>query len=165
MKLLIRNVLAFIVIASTLYSCTMANRDLVASSNEGYNESEDLDVIFTEDLIALGDTSLFKDGYASNDSLILLLDDEGRKVIFRNHKQMMEVISIGSGKIFVKVCMDRKGDAVYTEIDQSNTTITDKRTLSKALNMILGYKFEADHNAPEYQCGMIKLFLEINGMR
>ncbi len=89
----------------------------------------------------------------------------GRKVIYRNHKQMAEVISSGSGKIYVKVCINRSGKATYTEIDNANTTIKTKATLKKALQMIKGYKFEPDPKAPKEQCGMIKIFLDINALR
>ncbi len=89
----------------------------------------------------------------------------GRKVVYRNHAQLAQVISSGSGKIYVKVCINRIGQATYTEIDNFNTTIKTKATLKKALQMIKGYRFEPDPTAPKEQCGMIKLFLDINALK
>ena len=89
----------------------------------------------------------------------------GRKVVYRNHAQLAQVTASGSGRIYVKVCINRMGKATYTEIDNFNTTIKNKATLKKALQMIKGYKFEPDRNAPKEQCGMIKLFLDINAFK
>lgn len=89
----------------------------------------------------------------------------GRKVIYRNHAELAAVTASGSGKIYVKVCIDRAGKATYTEIDNFNTTITNKNTLRKALKMIKGYKFEPDRTAPKEQCGLIKIFLDINAFK
>ena len=89
----------------------------------------------------------------------------GRKVIYRNHAELAAVTASGSGRIYVKVCINRAGKATYTEIDNFNTTITNKATLRKALEMIKGYKFEPDRTAPKEQCGMIKLFLDVNAFK
>jgi len=89
----------------------------------------------------------------------------GRKVIYRNHAELAAVTASGSGKIYVKVCINRAGKATYTEIDNFNTTITNKNTLRKALKMIKGYKFEPDPTAQKEQCGMIKLFLDVNAFK
>ena len=89
----------------------------------------------------------------------------GRKIIYRNHAELAAIIASGSGKIYVKVCIDRKGKATYTEIDNSNTTITNKKTLKNALKMIKGYRYEPDSTAPKEQCGLIKLFLDVNAFR
>ena len=89
----------------------------------------------------------------------------GRKVVYRNHAELAAVTASGSGRIYVKVCIDRKGKATYTEIDNSNTTIKNKNTLRKALKMIKSYRFEPDPKAQKEQCGMIKLFLDINAFK
>ena len=89
----------------------------------------------------------------------------GRKVVYRNHAELAAITASGSGRIYVKVCIDRKGKATYTEIDNSNTTIKNKNTLRKALKMIKSYRFEPDPKAQKEQCGMIKLFLDINSFK
>ena len=89
----------------------------------------------------------------------------GRKVIYRNHAELAAITASGSGRIDVKVCIDRKGKATYTKIDNSNTTIKNKNTLRKALKMIKSYRFEPDPKAQKEQCGMIKLFLDINAFK
>lgn len=89
----------------------------------------------------------------------------GRKVIYRNHAELASVTASGSGRIYVKVCIDNNGKVTYCEIDKFNTTITNKATLRKALKMIKGYKYEKDKNAPQEECGMIKLFLDVNAFK
>lgn len=89
----------------------------------------------------------------------------GRKVIYRNHAELAAVTASGSGKIYVKVCISNDGKVTYCEIDNSNTTIKTKAILKKALKLIKSYRFEPDITAPKEQCGMIKLFLDINTFR
>jgi len=89
----------------------------------------------------------------------------GRSIIYRNHAELAAITASGSGRIDVKVCIDRKGKATYTKIDNSNTTIKNKNTLRKALKMIKSYRFEPDPKAQKEQCGVIKLFLDINAFR
>jgi len=78
---------------------------------------------------------------------------------------MASVVASGSGRIYIKVCIDRNGVPGYVEIDNFNTTIENKATLKKALKMIKGYKFEKDKTAPKEQCGVVKLFLDINAFK
>jgi len=63
---------------------------------------------------------------------------------------------------YVKTCINRDGLSEYVEIDKQNTTITNDQALGNALRMILNYTFEADTLAPPYECGTLKLFLDVD---
>ncbi|MDC1508999.1 hypothetical protein N8364_04925 [Saprospiraceae bacterium] len=89
----------------------------------------------------------------------------GRKVVYRNHAELAAITASGSGRIYIKVCIDSRGKVTYAEIDNFNTTIKNNNTLRKALKMIESYRFEPDPKAPVEQCGMIKLFLDLNAFR
>ena len=86
-------------------------------------------------------------------------------MILRDHSFLAKVISSGSGKIYVNTCINQAGESVFVSIDQEKTTIKNKETLGLALNMVARYRFEQDSTAAQYECGMIKLFLDINAFR
>lgn len=87
---------------------------------------------------------------------------QGRRLTYRDHSRLAEIVRSGSGKIFVKTCINRDGLSEYVEIDKQNTTITNDQALGNALRMILNYTFEADTLAPPYECGTLKLFLDVD---
>lgn len=149
----LKQILGFLSIIVLAYSCytpsTINSRSIDSQYPINYRT------------MSIGDSS-----FLSNDTLWTKHDFtgdgiHGRKVIYRDHSNLTRVTAGGSGKIFVDVCIDREGVPAFVRIE-SNTTIDDKNTLGNALKMISGYRFEADTTAQEYQCGMIKLFLDIN---
>ena len=112
--------------------------------------------------LSMGDTTIF---YNALQSGSIDLSENGipnRKVIYRDHTSLNELVANGGGQIFVHTCINRAGDSEFVKIDQENTTIEDRNSLATALKMISNYRFEKDTLAPEYQCGMLKLFLDVN---
>jgi len=110
--------------------------------------------------MSIGDVEVYNQGLHARE-----IDNIGggigsRKVIYRNHDELIEVVSSGSGEIHVITCINKFGDSEYVRIIKENTTIKDRKTLSAALKMISKYKFEQDSLAPPYQCGVIKLILD-----
>ena len=63
-------------------------------------------------------------------------------------------------EIWVKTCINRSGVVTYAELDEINTTASDNTILKKALVLVSGYKFEPDINAPEEQCGVVKINID-----
>ena len=157
--MMIRNLISLMTIGIISYSCSVSNRTAL---------KRDYPIILTDQLMAIGDTSIHRN---INDStrkapLKAFLNSEfGRSVTYRNHAQLANIIRRGAGKIYCKLGVDRKGNVVYTEIDQINTSFTDKKLLAQAMNMFLDYEFEPDSLAPEYQYGMIKIFLDADAFR
>lgn len=89
----------------------------------------------------------------------------GRKVIKRNWRGLFDGVNQSSGKIVLKVCIDRAGDVTYTEIMEMETTEENPSKLKKALKAMQGYKYEADPTAPSEQCGKYTFNLDINALR
>ena len=84
-----------------------------------------------------------------------VLDDGifGRKIIYKDLSAEMFVFELG--KISVKVCINRAGLVTYVELNNTETTITEKQILKKFLKSARNYKFEPLRKAPEIQCGTI----------
>ncbi len=86
----------------------------------------------------------------------------GRKVIYRNFGQ---IPMTKSGKVAVKVCINRKGLVTYVELVERESTITDKTILKKTAEAARGYKFQPDPTAPKEQCGKLTIILDINAFK
>ena len=152
----LKNLIVAVTITVLLYSCTMAN-------SNSFKEPEFSNVNYTN--MSIGDTLIFSPEYIANNNDLSADGINGRRVIFRDHELLARVTEGGSGRIYVNTCINQAGESVFVSIDQKNTTIKDKGTLSNALKMVAGYRFEKDTTANQYECGMIKLFLDINAFR
>ncbi len=82
-----------------------------------------------------------------------------RKVVFKNFKAIPMMMS---GKVTIKVCINRAGDVTFTELIPNETTIKDKPTLKKCLIAAKGYKYTADNKSPAEVCGKTSMNLDIN---
>jgi outer membrane biosynthesis protein TonB len=80
----------------------------------------------------------------------------GRKPIFRNWKALPKV---KSGKVAVKICVDRQGKVGFAEILELESTITDPSTLKQILRAAYGYIYEVSTTAPAQQCGKLSFRL------
>jgi outer membrane biosynthesis protein TonB len=80
-----------------------------------------------------------------------------RKIIYRDQSSIKKAVNV-SGKIAVKVCINRGGMVTYLELLNSETTVRDKPTLKMYLQAAKTYKFQPDlsTNTPKEQCGKIK---------
>jgi len=83
----------------------------------------------------------------------------GRRVVHRDYS-MIQKATGKSGKIVFKVCIGRNGLVTYTEIDEFQTTITDRQILRDAVKSIQKYKYEPDPTAPKEQCGKFTLKID-----
>lgn len=86
----------------------------------------------------------------------------GRKVVKRNYA---DIPLTKSGKIAMKVCVDRSGNVTYVELLELETTIRDREILRKTLIAAKGYKFEPDIKAPREECGKLNVILDINAFK
>ncbi len=82
----------------------------------------------------------------------------GRRVIYRNVK---ELPLDKTGRIEVKVCVNRAGSVTYLELLEDGTTVTNSKTLKKTLKAAQGYKFEPDFKAASEQCGRLVFKLDL----
>lgn len=76
----------------------------------------------------------------------------GRKIIYRDLSAAKSATTV-SGKVSVKVCINRAGLVTYVELNNAETSIRDKQTLKNYLKAARGYKFQPDLTAPKEQCG------------
>ena len=83
----------------------------------------------------------------------------GRKVIYRD-PSMVRLVSGRSGKIVFKVCINRRGNVSYLEIDEFLTTIKNTTTLRNALESMRKYKYEEDFSADREQCGTFTVTID-----
>ena len=152
----LKKLIVLVTFTVLIYSCTMANTNSVREpkfTNVNYNHMSIGDtLIFNPHIIA---TYRFSSNEGVND----------RNIIYRDHSLLAQVTASGSGKIYINVCINQAGEPVFVSIDIEQTTIKDKKTLASALNMVAGYRFEKDEKADQYQCGMIKLLLDINAFK
>ena len=110
--------------------------------------------------MSIGDSTIYQKALKTSNSNISSYGIAGRKVVHRNHKQMARIIAEGKGKIFIITCINRAGDPEYLQINQDHTSIQSQKIQSLALEMISEYKFESDSSAADYQCGVVKLFID-----
>ncbi len=90
----------------------------------------------------------------------------GRRVIYRNIQPILKEAASKSGKIHFKVCINPRGMVNYAELNELETTITDRSILKSAIDAIYGYKFEPNPGAPDEECGKIVINVEnFNGLR
>lgn len=83
----------------------------------------------------------------------------GRKIIYRD-ASLFKKLANTSGKIAVKVCINRMGLVTFVELIPSETTIADREILKTFLKAARKYKFEPLSTAPIQQCGKIKFKIE-----
>ena len=83
----------------------------------------------------------------------------GRKIIYRDLSAAKSVMYV-SGRVGVKVCINRDGIVKYAEIQQDSSTIKDVRILKKYLKASCGYKFQPNQDAPDYECGRMRFKIE-----
>lgn len=86
----------------------------------------------------------------------------GRRVIKRNYSG---IPLTKSGKIAMKVCVDRNGNVTYVELLELETSIRDREVLRQTLIAAKGYKYEPDTKAPREECGKLTVILDINAFK
>jgi outer membrane biosynthesis protein TonB len=78
----------------------------------------------------------------------------GRKITYRNVAGAKSAISV-SGRVYVKVCINRAGIVTFGEIIPSESTITDSKVCKEYLKVAKAYKFQPDPTAPKEECGKL----------
>ncbi len=133
---------------SISFSCSTIKVNQVENTNLQKTQISDVD-----DLNA-GNTSDGTGAYdGSGDGVF------GRKIIYRDMSAAKSATTV-SGKVSVKVCINRAGLVTYVELNNTETTIRDKQTLEIYLKAARGYKFQPDLTAPKEQCGKMSFKLE-----
>lgn len=153
----ILHTIGLVAVSIAMYSCAVTQNTI-----EDSKEREAVFNNYHSGNLSIGDTLIFTPEYIASNSFLLEDGSNGRKVTKRDHSRLASIVKQGSGKVYVNVCINTAGEPVFVSIDHEKTTIEKRRTLENALMMIGDYGFEPNHDAPQYQCGIIKLFLDIN---
>lgn len=82
-----------------------------------------------------------------------------RSIIYRDTKRIGRLNEATSGQIFIITQVNQKGYVIDAKIDDENTTVSKDLLRNMALDIVNGYKFEADENAPRIDCGTVKFYL------
>jgi hypothetical protein len=131
-----------LVIMTSLYACeTPKVAQKPAGGNPEFVVSDDLIINMLDSVNA---SELRYDGTGGGTF--------GRKIIYRDMSAAKAAIYV-SGRVGVKVCINREGIVKYAEILQDSSTIKDKRVLRNYLKAAAGYKFQPSTDAPNYECG------------
>ncbi len=83
----------------------------------------------------------------------------GRKIIYRDMSAAKSATLV-SGRVGVKVCINKEGIVKYAEILQDSSTIKDVKTLKKFLKASCEYKFQPNPDAPDYECGRMRFTIK-----
>lgn len=83
---------------------------------------------------------------------------KGRKVL---RKPNIKDNSQATGKVVVKVCVDKNGKVISSEYTQKGSTATDKGLIDKAVEGVKGYKFEPDSSHRDKVCGTISVTFKV----
>ncbi len=80
-----------------------------------------------------------------------------RKVIYRAD---VKKITHLSGTIVVELCINQRGQVVFSKPDTEASTIKDYDVIRKAVSLTTKYKFAKDYSAPKKQCGKMTYVFE-----
>jgi len=82
-----------------------------------------------------------------------------RKIIYRDMSAAKSAIYV-SGRVDVKVCINREGIVKYAEVLKDSSTIKDVKALKSFLKASCGYKFQPNPDAPKYECGKMSFRIQ-----
>lgn len=141
--------IVFILIITLMYSC-----ETPKVAQKQVEEKEE--IIVPDDLIlnlldSVDVSSLRYD--ASGDGLF------GRKIIYRDMSAAKSATTV-SGKVKIKLCINRNGIVKYAEILQDSSTIKHVQTLKKYVIAATGYKFQPSVEAPQFECGTMSFRID-----
>jgi hypothetical protein len=131
-----------LVIMTSLYACeTSKVAQKQVEENQEFVVSDDLILNFIDSV----DIATLRMDTSGNGLF-------GRKIIYRDMSAAKKVKWV-SGRIKVKVCINRDGIVKYAEVLQDSSTVKDTQSLKNYIKSTVGYKFQPNSEAPEYECG------------
>ena len=80
-----------------------------------------------------------------------------RKVIYRAD---VKKITRLSGTIVIELCINQRGQVIFSKPDTEASTIKDFAVIRKAVDLTTKYKFAKDYSAPKKQCGKMTYVFE-----
>ncbi|MBP6235808.1 MAG: hypothetical protein KA270_13175 [Saprospiraceae bacterium] len=83
----------------------------------------------------------------------------GRRVIYRDLSVVSNAVN-GSGKVAIKVCINRAGLVTFVELINHETTERNRENLKLYMKAARTYKYQPDLTAPKEQCGKLTFIVE-----
>ncbi len=77
------------------------------------------------------------------------------------HRPNLKVLVKEEGVIAFDVCITRDGKVTQVVFDRKNSTIKDKESIQKTLDVANQFRFKEDNNAPALECGKLKIRITI----
>jgi hypothetical protein len=89
---------------------------------------------------------------------------EGDGVITRRviHRENITQIAKVSGKVVLRVAIDRAGKVTYVAYMPEKSTITDDDLIKRASHLAAKYRYEADYKAPKREWGELTFIFRVN---
>lgn len=87
------------------------------------------------------------------------IGDLKRKIVYRPN---LKVLAVEEGVIAYDVCVTREGRVTQVVFDRKNSTIKDKETIQKTLDVANQYRFEPSPTGAALECGKLRLRITIN---
>jgi len=78
-----------------------------------------------------------------------------RQILKRDIDYINRMYDAADGVISVITKVNRDGYVFYTNIQDLKTTVTDKKILNMARDIVEGYEFEPSDTAPKHDCGLV----------
>lgn len=83
-----------------------------------------------------------------------------RAVVFR---PSLDEVIVRNGRVVLDVCINQRGRVVQVRWNEDRSTISELDLVRRAQEKAKAYRFEADHDAPQLECG--QLSIEIKGLK
>jgi hypothetical protein len=82
-----------------------------------------------------------------------------RRVVYREN---ITQIAKQSGKVVLRIAIDRAGKVTYVAFIPERSTITDDDLIRRASHLAAKYRYEADYSAPKREWGELTFIFRVN---
>ena len=83
----------------------------------------------------------------------------GRRIIYHaNISRLAEK----EGRVVVNLCINRSGKVTHVAFNKADSSLTDTEYVTRVMQVASRYRFEADYEAPQYQCGKLTFIFQFN---
>lgn len=129
---------------------------------EGYSIQLKIDSVSNETIYFINNRTTADSIRAGKSEIVEDLFFSNRKVVKRNWKKLIrrETQQKINGKVALKLCIDKLGEVIYSELIPKESTISDMKFIKRSLISSMGYKMQADPYAPEEECGKYVLNID-----
>lgn len=107
----------------------------------------------------VGDGSSSTGSGSGPSSIFEGIGDLRRKIVYRPN---LKVLAKENGVIAYDVCVTREGKVTQVVFDRKNSTIKDKETIQKTLDVANQFRFESTTTGPALECGKLRIRITVD---